>query len=380
MLIEQEFRKVFGASPDVVVRAPGRVNLIGEHTDYNQGFVLPAAIDRYCWYAGRRRPGREVVAYSLDFGKRAQFSLDHIERDGAGRWSDYLRGVSKLLQESGAALDGAEIALGGDVPREAGLSSSAAVEIAAGAFWKNLMNFAVDGVSLAKLAQAAENNFVGVPCGIMDQFVSALGRKDHALFLDCRDLSYRYVPLGGGTKIVVCNSGVKRSLAQSEYEIRTRQCAEAVKRLRSAGVAADSLRDVSAADLDRAGHALDAVLLKRARHVVTENGRVLRAVEALEKGHIEDFGQLMNQSHASLRDDYQVSSAELDALVEIAQKQPGVLGARMTGAGFGGCTVNLVRSDNAAAFADAVREGYRKAIGHDAEVYIFQASDGAMVV
>lgn len=380
MVIEQEFRKIFGASPEVVVRAPGRVNLIGEHTDYNQGFVLPAAIDRYCWYAGRRRPGRDVVAYSVDFNQRAQFSLEHIERDGAGRWSDYLRGVSKLLQESGAMLNGAEIALGGDVPREAGLSSSAAVEIAAAAFWNKLLDLAGDPVAMAKLAQAAENNFVGVPCGIMDQFVSALGRKDHALFLDCRDLSYRYVPLGGGTKIVVCNSGVKRSLAQSEYEIRTRQCAEAVKRLRSAGVPANSLRDVSPADLDRAGHALDAVLLKRARHVVTENQRVLWAVEALEKGKIDDFGRLMNQSHASLRDDYEVSSPELDALVEIAQKQPGVLGARMTGAGFGGCTVNLVRSENAAALAAAVREGYRKAIGHDAEVYTFQASDGAMVV
>lgn len=379
MVIEQEFRKAFGGEPDVVARAPGRVNLIGEHTDYNQGFVLPAAIDRYCWYAGRRAPGSQVAAYSVDFQKRAQFDLARIERDGAGRWSDYLRGVSKLLQDSGAALHGAEIVLGGDVPREAGLSSSAAVEIAAAAFWNKLLGLKSDPVAMVKLAQAAENNFVGVPCGIMDQFVSALGRKDHALFLDCRDLSYRHVPLGGGTKIVVCNSGVKRSLAQSEYEIRTRQCAESVKRLGSAGVAAASLRDVSLADLNRAGHALDPILLKRARHVVSENDRVLRAVEALEKGKIEDFGRLMNQSHASLRDDYEVSSPELDALVEIAQKQPGVLGARMTGAGFGGCTVNLVRSENAAAFAASVREGYRKAIGHDAEVYTFQASDGALV-
>lgn len=379
MVIEQEFRKAFGDNPEVVVRAPGRVNLIGEHTDYNQGFVLPAAIDRYCWYAGRRVPGSRVDAYSVDFQKRAQFDLGRIERDGADRWSDYLRGVSKLLQESGAALNGAEIVLGGDVPREAGLSSSAAVEIAAAAFWNKLLGLKSDPVGMVKLAQKAENDFVGIPCGIMDQFVSALGRKDHALFLDCRDLTYKYVPLGGSIKIVVCNSGVKRTLAKSEYETRTRQCADAVARLRSAGLPARSLRDVSLADLAGAKSALDGVLLRRARHVMSENDRVLRAVNALEQGDLTKFGKLMNESHASLRDDYEVSSPELDALVEIAQKQPGALGARMTGAGFGGCTVNLVSSENAAAFADAVRDGYRKAMGHDAEVYTFQASDGAMV-
>ncbi|HEV2418402.1 MAG TPA: galactokinase [Terriglobia bacterium] len=378
MLIEQEFRKIFGASPEVVVRAPGRVNLIGEHTDYNQGFVLPAAIDRYCWYAGRRRPGAEVHVYSVDFQKRAQFNLSRIERDGIDHWSDYLRGVSKLIQETGASLSGAEIALGGDVPREAGLSSSAAVEIGASAFWKKLMNLDADPVSLAKLAQAAENGFMGIPCGIMDQFVSALGRKDHALFLDCRDLHYRHVPLGASTKIVVCNSGVKRTLAQSEYEIRTQQCAEAVRRLRSAGIAANSLRDVSTENLNRSKQVLDDVLLRRARHVVTENDRVLDAVKALQEGDLGHFGKLMNQSHASLRDDYQVSCLELDTLVELAQKQPGVFGARMTGAGFGGCTVNLVRQEAAGAFADAVRDGYRKALGIEAEIYTFQASDGAM--
>ncbi|MGH9400865.1 MAG: galactokinase, partial [Terriglobia bacterium] len=266
----------------------------------------------------------------------------------------------------------------GDVPREAGLSSSAAVEIGAAAFWKKLMNLPADPVSLAKLAQTAENDFVGVPCGIMDQFVSALGRKDHALFLDCRDLSYRHVPLRANTKIVVCNSGVKRSLAQSEYEIRTRQCGEAVRRLRSAGLRANSLRDVSPEDLDQARRALDDVLLRRARHVVTENDRVLKAVKALESDDLDRFGELMNQSHASLRDDYEVSSPELDALVEIAQKQPGVYGARMTGAGFGGCTVNLMREDAAGPFAGAIRQGYQKALGLEAEVYAFQASDGAM--
>ncbi|MDE3180713.1 MAG: galactokinase [Acidobacteriota bacterium] len=375
MRIEEIFRKVFGSDPEVVARAPGRVNLIGEHTDYNEGFVLPAAIDRYCWYAGRKRSDGLVRAYSADFASEAQFALKSAGRDERQRWSNYLRGVSKLIEDGGAGLPGADIAFGGDVPREAGLSSSAAVEVGAAAFWKKLAGLSLDGVALARLAQKAENEFVGVPSGIMDQFVSALGRRDHALFLDCRDLRYRHVPLRADTKIIVCNSGVKRSLAQSEYGIRTEQCREAVETLRSAGFEVHSLRDAKPADLEPA---LSGVLLRRARHVVTENERVLEAVRALEADDLGRFGELMNQSHASLRDDYEVSSPELDILAELALKQPGVYGARMTGAGFGGCTVNLVRPEAAADFAEAVRKGYEKAVGMKAEVYTFQASAGAL--
>lgn len=377
-VIEQAFQKIFGTPPEVVVRAPGRVNLIGEHTDYNEGFVLPAAIDRYVWFAGRRRRDRSVRAHSIDFQDSAEFSLDANEKDAQHPWSNYLRGVSKFLEADGHRLSGADVVFGGDVPREAGLSSSAAVEVAATTFWQRLMNLRLDPVYVVKLSRKAENEFVGVPCGIMDQFISALGRQDHALFLDCRDLAHRHVPLRGEVKIVVCNSGVKRALAQSEYEVRLKQCRQAVAQLGTAGLAVKSLRDVDVDDLETARDTLSEILLRRARHVVTENQRVLEAVKVLEDGDLERFGELMNASHESLRDDYEVSSKELDVLVEIAWQQPGVLGARMTGAGFGGCTVNLVRQEAAEAFAEAMREGYKKTLGLEAEIYICQASAGAL--
>jgi len=377
--IEQAFQQTYGAPPETVVRAPGRVNLIGEHTDYNDGFVLPAAIDRAVTYAGRRRPDRLVRVHSTDFGASVEFSLDEIRKDRQNPWSNFLRGVSKFLQEDGQRLAGAELAFGGDVPREAGLSSSAAVEVGAAAFWAKLLGLALDPVYIVKLARRAENEFVGVPCGIMDQFISALGRRDHALFLDCRDLTYRHVPLRKDVKIVVCNSGVKRALAQSEYEVRLKQCRQAVSVIAETGVPVKSLRDVKPSDLAAARGRLGDLLWRRAHHVVSENHRVLEAVKVLEAGDLERFGSLMNASHDSLRDDYEVSSKELDALVEIARKQPGVLGARMTGAGFGGCTVNLVRADAAEAFAAAVSKSYQEAIGLKAEVYICQASDGALV-
>jgi galactokinase len=377
-VIEETFEKIFGSPPEVVVRAPGRVNLIGEHTDYNDGFVLPAAIDRHITFAGRRRDDRTVRAHSVDFQDAVEFSLDDIQRDAAHPWSNYLRGVSKYLEEGGHRLAGADVAFGGNVPRESGLSSSAALEVGAAAFWRKMMGLQLDPVYAVKLSRRAENQFVGVPCGIMDQFISALGRQDHALFLDCRDLTYRHVPLRGDVKIVVCNSGVKRALAQSEYEVRLKQCRQAVAQLGTSGLAVKSLRDVDIEDLEAGRKTLTELLLRRARHVVTENARVLEAVKVLEEGDLERFGELMNASHVSLRDDYEVSSKELDALVELAWKQPGVLGARMTGAGFGGCTVNLVRRNSAETFAESVARGYKEALGLKAEVYICQASEGAL--
>jgi galactokinase len=370
---------MFSSPPEVIVRAPGRVNLIGEHTDYNDGFVLPAAIDRAITYAGRRRTDRRVRVFSMDFNASVEFSLDGIQRDSQNSWSNFLRGVSKFLEADGHLLPGADIVFGGDVPREAGLSSSAAVEVGAVAFWKKLLGLTLDPIYIVKLSRRTENEFVGVPCGIMDQFISALGRRDHALFLDCRDLTYRHVPLRADVKIVVCNSGVKRALAQSEYEVRLKQCQQAVAKIAGTGLAVESLRDVKLSDLRAARGVLTDLLWRRAYHVVSENQRVLEAVRVLEGGDLERFGALMNASHNSLRDDYEVSSKELDALVEIARKQPGVLGARMTGAGFGGCTVNLVRADAAEAFAQAVGRGYQEALGLNAEVYICRASDGALV-
>jgi galactokinase len=378
-MIEDTFKKIFGAAPEVVVRAPGRVNLIGEHTDYNDGFVLPAAIDRYIAFAGRQRRDRKVRAHSIDFQDSVEFPLDDIQKDVAHPWSNYLRGVSKFLQDDGYQLAGADVVFGGDVPREAGLSSSAAVEVAATVFWQRLLGLELDPVYVIKLSRKAENEFVGMPCGIMDQFISALGRQDHALFLDCRDLTYHHVPLRGDVKVVVCNSGVKRALAQSEYEVRLKQCRQAVAQMATTGLAVKSLRDVEPADLESARSALDELLLRRARHVVTENQRVLEAVKALAAGDLERLGALMNASHESLREDYQVSCKELDVLVELARKQPGTLGARMTGAGFGGCTVNLVRADAAEAFAEAVRWGYQDALGLRAEIYVCRASAGALV-
>lgn len=378
-MIAEAFHKVFGSNPEVVVRAPGRVNLIGEHTDYNNGFVLPAAIDRYIWFAGRKRADRSVRAHSIDFADVVEFSLDAVERDAPHPWSNFLRGVSKYLEEAGHHLQGADLVFGGDVPREAGLSSSAAVEVGAVAFWEKLLGLRLVPVDAIKLARRAENEFVGVPSGIMDQFISALGREHHALFLDCRDLKYRHVPLKSDVKIVVCNSGVKRALAHSEYEVRVRQCREAVEQFRKMGMEIESLRDVKLGDLIMRGKNLDKLLFKRASHVVTENDRVREAVKVLEQGDLKYFGKLMNDSHKSLRDDYEVSSQELDVLVEIAQRQPGVFGARMTGAGFGGCTVNLVQRDAAEAFTKAIQEGYQKALGLRAEVYVCQASDGALV-
>ena len=373
------FQRVFGSAPEVVVRAPGRVNLIGEHTDYNDGFVLPAAIDRAITYAGRRRNDRRVCAYSVDFDASEEFDLDNIRQVRENTWSNFLRGVSKFLQADGHQLAGADIAFGGDVPREAGLSSSAAVEVGATTFWNRLLGLGLDPVYVVKVSRRTENEFVGVPCGIMDQFISALGRKDHALFLDCRDLAYRHVPLRAGVKVVVCNTGIKRALAQSEYEVRLGQCREAARRITASVREVKSLREATLYDIAAAGASLDNLLLRRARHVVSENDRVLEAVKVLEGGNLERFGELMNQSHDSLRDDYQVSCKELDTLVEVARMQPGVLGARMTGAGFGGCTVNLVRVEAAGDFARAVTEGYEKALGLKAEVYVCQASDGALV-
>ena len=378
-MIEQSFQQTFGSPAEVVVRAPGRVNLIGEHTDYNDGFVLPAAIDRAITYAGRRRTDRRVRVYSDDFQASAEFDLDDIQKDREHTWSNFLRGVSKFLEADGHRLTGAEIAFGGNVPREAGLSSSAAVEVGATAFWNKLLNLGLDPVYVVKLSRRTENEFVGVPCGIMDQFISALGRRDHALFLDCRDLTYRHVPLRAGVKIVVCNSGVKRALAQSEYEVRLKQCREAVAKIAATGRAVKSLRDVTLSDLEAVRGTMDNLLWRRAHHVVSENERTLEAVKVLQSGNLERFGELMNQSHESLRDDYEVSSKELDTLVELARKQNGVLGARMTGAGFGGCTVNLVRADAAGNFAQAVAEGYEKALGLKGEIYVCQASDGALV-
>ena len=378
MTIGESFQEIYGSPPEAVVHAPGRVNLIGEHTDYNDGFVLPAAIDRTIAYAGRRRADRRVRLYATDFRAQVEFGLDDIQSDRENSWSNFVRGVTKFLGADGHRLTGADVVFGGDVPRGAGLSSSAAVEVGAARLWDKLLELELDPIYLIKLARRAENDFVGVPCGIMDQFIVTLGRRDHALFLDCRDLSFRHLPLPAGVKMVICNSGVKRHLAQSAYKDRLIECRAAVAKLASTGCPVQSLRDVQPSDLARARGTLGELLWRRAHHVVSENQRVLQAVKTLEAGDLDSFGELMNESHQSLRDDYEVSSLPLDTLVELALAQPGVLGARMTGAGFGGCTVNLVRFEAAESFAGAVASAYEEAWHLKPEIYICQASDGAL--
>lgn len=383
--VQEAFRARFG-TPDVTIRAPGRVNLIGEHTDYNDGFVFPVAIDREVVLVARRRFDSQVVLYSGNYEQADSFDVARIDKvppgPGAPTWSNYLRGVLATFQEAGHALGGFEAVLEGNVPQGSGLSSSAALEVAAGTLLKHLFHLDLDAKQVALLAQRAENVFVGVQCGIMDQFISALGKRDHALMIDCRSLDYREVPLhldSQGASIVILDSKVKRGLVDSAFNDRRAECRRAVELLGPLLGRPDllSLRDVSPADLARVGASLPATVLARARHVVTENDRVLASVQALEAGDLERFGGLMNQSHESLRADYEVSCAELDLLVSLARGISGTYGSRLTGAGFGGCTVSLVDNASLEAFEATVLAAYQEATGLAAGFFICEAVDGA---
>ncbi|MCX7839319.1 MAG: galactokinase [Anaerolineae bacterium] len=373
-MLRTEFQKTFNTTPTLITRAPGRVNLIGEHTDYNDGFVLPMAIDRAVWMAARPRDDRRVQMVACDFDyARSEFALDApILRDNAHAWSNYVRGVAWALQVRGVALVGADLVIRGDVPVGSGLSSSAALEVCAATMFVELARASISKVELARLCQQAENEFVGVKCGIMDQFASALAQENHALWIDCRDLSYRHIPLPRGAVFVVCDSRKRRDLANSAYNQRRAECERAARAL---GVVA--LRDVSIAEFTRRANELPHLLAKRARHVITENARVLAAITAAEQNDLAAFGKLMNESHASLRDDFEVSCAELDALVEIARAQVGCWGARLTGAGFGGCTVNLVNERDVPQFIEEVTRVYRARFGIAPLVYPCRAAQGS---
>jgi galactokinase len=368
-----------GREPEVVASAPGRVNLIGEHTDYNEGFVLPIAIGRYVRYVAAARDDRQVNLVSLNFRKRTSFSLDDIRRaEGDEAWSNYPRGVAWALREKGIRLRGMDAVVHGDVPLGSGLSSSAAIEVATAVLFQALDGFDLDGVSTALLCQRAENVFVGVNCGIMDQFISRLAQKDKALLIDCRSLEYRYVRIPeSGYRFVVADTGKRRGLVDSEYNARRRECEQAAAFFARHRPEVRSLRDVTLEELLEAKDSIDPIVFKRAHHVITENERTLQAVRLLESGDMEGFGELMNASHESLRDDYGVSCAELDAMVEEARKVPGVLGARMTGAGFGGCTVSLVREDAVEQLLDVLPRAYTARTGLKPELYVFEATGGA---
>ncbi len=372
--VVQAFEGRFSVLPSLVVRAPGRVNLIGEHTDYNDGFVLPMTIDRAIWIALRPRDDGEVHAHALDFDEKTSFALDGLERSDAG-WAEYLKGVAWSLQEADYGLRGWEGVFAGDVPRGAGLSSSAALELATARAFAAVSDLPWDPKPMARLCQRAENDWVGMRCGIMDQMISAAGRADHALLIDCRSLETEAVPLPPGTVVVVLDTATRRGLVDSVYNERRARCEAAAEAL---GVQA--LRDVSVEQLDIHAAELDEITRRRARHVVTENARTLQAVEAMRQGDAAGMGRLMNASHASLRDDFEVSSEELDAMVACARGEGSCNGARMTGAGFGGCALALVDADAADTFAEAVVVCYREKTGIVPSVYVCKATEGAQVV
>src|SRR6266404_2755837 len=355
----QRFVQLFGESPRIY-QAPGRVNLIGEHTDYNDGFVMPAAVGFYTWVALSPRNDRKLVVRSENFDEQIDLSLDEIPAKGRNHWSDYVVGVAKMLEDSGFRLSGANLLLEGNVPQGAGLSSSASLEVAVGYGLLSLDQCPVDRTALALLCRRAENEFVGAQVGIMDQFVSSHGKSGRALLLDCRSLEYRLLPLPEDARLVICNTMVRHSHATSGYNQRRAECEAGLEILAKHLPGVHALRDVTLSDLSAYRQYLPPIILRRCHHVISENARVIEAAAALENGNLEDFGRLMGQSHQSLRDDYEVSCPELDLMVELSEQIEGVYGARMTGGGFGGCTVNLVREDRAKHFAAAVGRGYEK--------------------
>ncbi|CAI2442976.1 Galactokinase [Serratia ficaria] len=370
------FTEHFGYAPALTIQAPGRVNLIGEHTDYNDGFVLPCAIDYQALIACAKRDDRQIRAIAADYDNQQDlFSLDDpIVRHPTQRWSDYVRGVVKHLQSRNPDFGGADLVIAGDVPQGAGLSSSASLEVAVGQALQALYALPLDGVALALNGQEAENRFVGCNCGIMDQLISALGQRDHALLIDCRTLSTRAVSVPDNIAVVIINSNVKRGLVDSEYNTRRRQCEEAA---RFFGVKA--LRDVSPELFFSIQHELDPIVAKRARHVITENDRTLAAADALAAGDMPLMGRLMAESHASMRDDFEITVPPIDRLVEIVKAIVGDRGGvRMTGGGFGGCVVALMPQALVEPVRAAVAREYPlQTDGLRETFYVCKASQGA---
>jgi galactokinase len=362
-------------------RAPGRVNLIGEHTDYNGGFVLPLAIERETVVAAAPRQDRLVAVYSLDREEEAAFDLDRPGEPRRGLWLDYVEGVARALEHGGARLRGADLLIHSDVPAGAGLSSSAALEVAAGLALSEVSGSPVGRVRLALAGQEAEHTYVGTRCGIMDQFVAALGQEGHALLIDCRALEAAAVPLDTArARVVITDTGVRHKLSTSEYNTRREECEQGVRLLKSFLPGVRQLRDVSVGDFERHAERLPEVVRRRCRHVVTEDARTLQAADALRRGRLEEVGRLMRRSHESLRDDYEVSCAELDFLAETAWGLAGVVGSRMTGGGFGGSTVSLVRRESVEEFTRAITAEYERRFHIAPTVYVSEAAEGASEV
>lgn len=374
--LAQQFAQRFGRQPRIF-RAPGRVNLIGEHTDYNEGFVLPAAVGFSTFVAVAERPDRKLTIHSQEFPGNFEFDLDDLPESRLGVWCDYILGVASVLRQRGCKLPGASLLVHGEVPIGAGLSSSAAIEVASALAFTSLTPLQIALLEIAQLCRRAENEFVGARVGIMDQFVSCMGKAGHAVLLDCRSLQYKFVPLPDAVRIVVCNTMVKHDLATGAYNQRRAECEEGVRFFVEHDPAIHALRDVSIEMLELYSKDLSPTILKRCTHVVHENQRTLDAAQALTDGNLKKVGKLMRESHSSLRDLYEVSCRELDVMVESAEGLPGFIGGRMTGGGFGGCTVNLVREQNAEDFVIQIAERYRNATGIDPQTYLCNAEDGA---
>jgi galactokinase len=374
--LRTEFRRRFGGECNVF-SAPGRVNLMGEHTDYNDGYVLPVAIDFHTYVACGKTANNRLSVQSLQEPERGDFPVHQSDPQPLHNWTDYVRGVVIALSQHDCMFSGANLLIDGRVPIGAGLSSSAALEVAAALALLEVSQQSLDTRTIAKLCQRAENEFVGSGCGIMDQFASLHCRSGNALLLDCRSLDFRFTPIPDGVSLVICNSMVKHSVATGEYNVRRSECESAVAYFsqRLAGVAA--LRDVTKEDLQQHGDGLSDLLKRRCRHVISENARVLAATDALASADLRAFGQLMYESHDSLKNHFEVSCPEVDLLVELASTIPGLYGARMTGGGFGGCTINLVEKDKARNFAEQIAKDYRSATQMVPDVYITDAANGA---
>ena len=366
----------FGAEP-AVFAAPGRVNLIGEHTDYAEGFVMPAAID-FATLAGiSPRSDGKIVLYAHNYSEERVFDAAALPASASGHWSDYTLGVAFLLAQAGHTIPAFSLSLWGDVPLASGLSSSASVEVAAAVAILSLMGIAMPGPELARLCQRSENEFVGANCGIMDQFISVNGEEGHALLLDCRDLSYRLAPIPAGVALVIANTMVKHSVVGGEYGTRRAEVEAACAVIARHRTGVRFLRDATLDDLARYGAEMTPNSLKRARHVISENLRTVAAAEALIDGDMPLVGRLMAEAHLSYSQDFEASCVEADAMVALAQPLPGLIGARLTGGGFGGCTINLVEQSHAPAFAEALAVAYSARFGIDPQVYICHASGGA---
>lgn len=381
--ITQVFQQAFGELPAFVASAPGRVNLLGEHVDYNDGFVMPAAINRATYVAFSPAVSNQTTLISADYYEQTVFSHETLsaktQENGSPlpEWACYPAGVAWALGESGLAVKNMKAVFASNVPRGSGLSSSASIEVAFAVAWQTLGGWLLPPMQLALLGQRAENKYVGVNCGIMDQFASACGEKDRLLYLDCRSLTYQTLPLPKDLAIIVADTTVRRKLTDGEYNKRRAACNEAVRLLQEDLPTIRSLRDVAISDFYDLAVKLPEEVQKRARHVVDELERTKRAVALLETGKLADFGALVNACHASLRDDYEVSCLELNIMVDVAQSLPGCYGARLTGAGFGGCTVNLVAQEQVAGFTKSLAERYQAQTGLHPEIYVCEASQGA---